>query len=97
MQTWYVLDFTVAIPYLKGFLEVFKRIASKHGVKSAFRPGTKVKELKSKARTPLGEKKANFAYSIPFECKNNIYLEKELKAKVYLSKKDLQEGKIESA
>ena len=50
---------TVTIPYLKGFSEIFKRITSKHGVRTAFRPGTKVKELKSKVRTPLGEKKAN--------------------------------------
>ena len=47
------------MPYLKGFSEIFKRIISKHGVKTAFRSGTKVKELKSKARTPSGEKKAN--------------------------------------
>ena len=55
---------TVIIPYLKGFSEIFKRIASKHGIKTAFRPGTKVKELKSSARTPLGEKKCRLLYSL---------------------------------
>ena len=62
---------TVTISYLKGFSEIFKRITSKHGVKTAFRPGTKVEELKSKARTPLGEKKAH-VHSILCKFKNNI-------------------------
>ena len=98
---------TVTIPYIKGFSEIFKRITSKHGVKTAFRPGTKVKELKSTARTPLGEKKANVVYSIPCKCENNVYIgetyrmfetrKKEHQAKVRLTKKDLEEGKIESA
>lgn len=76
-------------------------------MKTAFRPGTKVKELKSTARTPLGEKKANVVYSIPCRCENNIYIgetyrmfetrKKEHEAKVRLTKKDLEEGKIESA
>ena len=61
---------TVIIPYLKGFSEIFKRITLKHGVKTAFRPGTKVEELKSKARTLLGERKANVVYSItPYHIK----------------------------
>ena len=93
--------------YLKGYSEIFKKITSKHGVKTALRPGTKVKEIKSKARTPLGEKKANVVYSIPYKCKNDIYIEetyrifetrkKEHEAKVRLPKKDLKEGNIESA
>ena len=98
---------TVTIPYLKGFSEIFKRIASKHGIKTAFRPGTKVKELKSTARTPLGEKKANVVYSIPCKCEKNIYVgetyrmfetrKKEHEAKVRLTKKDIEDGNIESA
>ena len=62
------------IPYLKGFSEIFKRVASKHGIMTAFRPGTKVKELKSMARTPLGEMKANVVYTIPCKCENNVYV-----------------------
>ena len=98
---------TVTIPYLKGFSEIFKRIVSKHGVKTAFKPGTKIKELKSTARTPLGEKKANVIYSIPCKCENNIYIgetyrmfetrKKEHQAKVRLTKKDLEEGNFDSA
>ena len=59
---------TVTMPYLKGFPEIFKRILSKHGIKTAFRPVTKIKELKSTARIPLGEKKANVMYHIPCKC-----------------------------
>ena len=98
---------TVTIPYLKGFSEIFKRIVSKHGVKTAFRPGKKIKELKSTARTPLGEKKANVVYSIPCKCENNIYIgetsrmfetrKKEHEAKVRLTKKDFKEGNFDSA
>ena len=44
---------TVSILYLKGFSEIFKRIISKRGVKTAFQPGLKIKELRSTARTPL--------------------------------------------
>ena len=64
----------VTISYLKGFLVFFKRITSKHGVKTAFRTGTKVKQLKSKARIPLWEKKANIVCSIPCKYKYNIYI-----------------------
>ena len=92
---------------MKGFSEVFKRVASKHGVKTTFKPGTKIKDRKSTARTPLGPKKANVIYSIPCKCANNIYIgetyrmfetrKKEHEAKVRLTKKDLEEGNIESA
>ena len=92
---------------MKGFSEIFKRIAFKHGIKIAFRPGTKVKELKSTARTPLGEKKANVVYSIPCKCEKNIYVvetyrmfetrKKEHEAKIRLTKKDIEDGSIESA
>ena len=61
---------------MKGFSEIFKRIASKHGIKTAFRPGTKVKELKSTARTPLGDKKANVVYTIPVNVKIMFMWEK---------------------
>ena len=90
---------TLTIPYLKGFSEIFKRIVSKHGMKTAFRPEKKITELKSTARTPLGEKKANVVYSIPCKCENNIYIgetyrmfetrKKEHEGKVRLTKKDL--------
>ena len=56
------------MPYSKGFSEIFERIASKHVAKTAFRPGTKVQELKSTAKTPLGEKKVKVAYFIPCKC-----------------------------
>ena len=79
-----------------------KRIASKHRVEKAFWPGTKVKKLNSKARTPLGEKKSNVIYSTSCKCKNDIHIgeayrmfetrEKEEEAKICLTKKELKEG-----
>ena len=62
---------TGTMSYLKGFSDMFQRIASKHWVKSAFRPGTKIKELKSTARTPLGGEIANVC-SIPCKCLSNV-------------------------
>ena len=92
---------------MKGFSEILKRIASKHGIKTAFRPGTIVNEFKSTERTSLGEKKANFVYSIPCKCEKNIYggetyqmfetRKKEHEAKVRLTKKDIEDRNIESA
>ena len=67
----------------------------------------KIKELKSTARTPLGEKKANVVYQIPCKCKDSVYIgetyrmfetrKKEHEAKVRLTKRDIEDGNIESA
>ena len=75
-------------------------------METAFLLDTKVKELKSRARIPLGEK-TNIVYSIPCKFRNYIYIgetyrmfemrKKEHEAKVCLTKNDLEEGKIESA
>ena len=43
----------MAVTISKSFFEIFKTIASNHGVKTARRLGPKVKELKSKARAQL--------------------------------------------
>ena len=97
---------TVTITYSKAFSEIFKRIVSKHGVKKAFRPGTKIKELTSTARTPLGEKKANIVYQSPCKSKDSVYVgetyrmfktrKKEHEAKSRLTKRDIEDGNIES-
>ena len=65
------------------------------------------KELKSTARIPLGEKKANVVYSIPCKSENNVCVgetyqmfetrKKEHEAKVRLTTKDIKDGNIESA
>ena len=73
-------------------------------IKTTLRPGIKVKELKYKDRTPLGEKKANVVYSTPCKCKNNIYIgetyimfETSKKNKKLKSvKKDPEEGNMKS-
>ena len=45
----------VAIPYVRGMSEQFKILASKHLFRTAFKPGKKVKELKTRSQKPLGE------------------------------------------
>ena len=95
---------------LQNWGNIFVRFiesVSKHGVKTAFRPGSKIKELKSTARTPLGEKKANVVCQIRCKCKDNEYIgetcrmfeikKKEHEAKVRLTKRDIEVGNIESA
>ena len=92
---------------MKKFSEIFKKIASKHGLKTTFRSVTKVKWLKSTTRTPLGEKKANMFYSIPCKWENDIYvgrtywmfesMKKEHEAKICLTKMAVEDGIIESA
>lgn len=56
----------IMIPYLKGFSEQPKRIAQKHSFKVAFRPGRKIREIKSRCHKPLGEKQRGVVYRIPF-------------------------------
>ena len=41
-----------------------------------FRPGTKARELKSTAITPIGEKKVKIVYSIPSKYEKSAYEEK---------------------
>ena len=98
----------MTIYILKGFSGIFKRIASKHGVKAVFQPGSKVKELlKSTTRTAVGEKRVNIVYSIPFKCEKNVYVgetyrmferrenrKAEYEAKIRLTKKSLEDGSI---
>ena len=64
----------MTIPYLNGFCKIFKRIVSKHGIKTAFWPGTNIKKLKSTGRTSRGEKKANAVHQTHWKCKNSVYV-----------------------
>lgn len=97
----------VNIPYLKNVSEKFKRIAKRHNFMTAFKPGHKIKEIKSKAQIPLGKKKKEAIYKIPCKCTDYVYIgetwrmtetrEGEHKANVRLTKKDIEEGRLESA
>ena len=90
----------VSIPYLKGVSEEFKRIARKHRFRTTFKPGTKVKQIKSKCQRPLGDKRKAVVYRIPCQCDKAIYVgetrrlfqtrKKEHTGKVTLTDEDVQ-------
>ena len=46
----------VIVPYVRGISEQFKRVALKHSFQTAFKPGKKVKDLKTRSQQPLREK-----------------------------------------
>ena len=40
----------VVVPYVHGLSEQFKRLATKHSFHTAFKPGTRIKELRKRAQ-----------------------------------------------
>ena len=97
----------VSIPYLKGLSEKFKRITEKHGIRTTFRQGRKLKQLKVRVQHPLGNKRKAVVYKIPCGCERAVYIgetyrqfetrKKEHESKVRLTKQDIKNGKLESA
>ena len=85
----------------------FKKIAREHGFKYVTKTGTRIKDLTSKAKTPLGGKNSKVVYKIPCGCDKHSYTgetkrkwetrEKEHHDKVRLTKADLEAGNLESA
>ena len=65
---------TVTIPYLKNVSERFKRIVSRHSFRVAFKPGRKLKEIKSTFQEPLGERQKHVVYRIPCDCQHSVYV-----------------------
>ncbi len=39
----------VVVPYVRGLSEQFRRLAARHSFRKAFKPGSKIKELKKRA------------------------------------------------
>ena len=64
----------VSIPYLKGLSEKFKRITEEHGIRTTFRPGRKLKQLKVRVQHPLGNKRKAVVYKIPCGCERAVYI-----------------------
>ena len=97
----------VVVPYVRGLSEQFKRLATKHSFRTAFKPGTRIKELKKRAREPLGEKQKSVIYQITCKCKNAVYIgetsrlfkvrKKEHESKVRLTNEDIKEWKTNSS
>ena len=85
----------------------FNKIAREHGFRVANKSGTRVRDLTSKAKTPLGDKNSCVSYNIPCGCSKYAYngetnrkwetRKKEHKDKVRLTMNDIAEGKLESA
>ena len=97
----------ITIPYIKGFAEKFRKIARDHSFSVSFKPGNKVKDLKSCCRESIGLKKREVVYSIPCKCGTGTYTGetwrradiriKEHEGKVRRTLKDIEEGNMESA
>ena len=95
------------IPYVKGLSEQFKRVAEKHGVRTTFRPGRKLKELRKQSQCPLGDKRKAVVYRIQFGCDEAVYVgetyrqfetrKKEHERKVRLTRQNIEKGRLHSA
>ena len=97
----------VTIPHVPSVSKEFQRIARRHGFQTSMTPGTKLKNIKSKCQTPIGDKKRAVVYSIPCKCGQATYTgetwrkwetrKNEHMSKVHLTLQDIAEGKTESA
>jgi hypothetical protein len=74
-------------------------LAARHSFRTAFKPGTKVKDLRKRVQEPLGEKQKSVVYKIMCKCKNAVYVgetsrlfkvrKKEHESKVRLTNEDM--------
>ncbi len=74
---------------------------------TAFKPGSKIKELKKRAQEPLGEKQNSIIYEITCKCKNAVYVgetkrlfkvrKKEHQTKVTWTNEDVSNGRLTAA
>ena len=97
----------VSIPYVQGLSEQFKRVAMKRNFRTAFRPGTKVRDIKTKSQQPLGDKRKAVVYRIPCKCNKAVYVgetwrlfgtrRKEHESKVRLTGEDIWNGRLDAA
>ena len=95
------------IPNVPELTKKFNNIAKKHNFKTANKTENKVRDLVSKAKTPLGDKNSNVVYDIPCKCENHGYngetfrmwrsRKKEHEDKVRLTKRDIDNGNLENA
>ena len=97
----------VVIQNIPNMTPQFNKIAREHGFKVANKSGTRIKDLITKAKTPLGDKNSNVIYNIPCGCGKYSYTgethrkwetrRKEHHDKVRLTKQDILSGNLESA
>ena len=94
----------VVMQNVPGFTPQFNKIAKQHGFKVANKTENRVKDLISKAKTPLGDKNTHVVYNIPCKCGEYSYTgetdrkwktrRKEHQDKVRLTKEDIDAGNI---
>ena len=97
----------VVIPNIQGFSQQYSKIARKHGFKVSNKTERRVRDLNTKAKTPLGDKISGVVYNIPCYCVEHAYTgetdrmwgtrEGEHKDKVRLTLQDIERGQIENA
>ncbi len=64
----------VVVPYVRGLSEQFRQLAARHSFRTAFKPASKIRELKKRAQEPLGEKQKSVIYEITCKCNNAVYV-----------------------
>ena len=97
----------VSIPNVPKFTSSFNKIARQHGFRVVSKADNKVKDLKSKAKTPLGDKRSDVVYNIPCKCNQFTYTgetdrkwgtrKKEHQDKVRRTHDDIKAGNLENA
>ena len=97
----------VIIQNIPNITPQFNKIAREHRFRVANKSGARVRDLTTKAKTPLGDKNSNVIYNIPCGCKKYSYTgetnrkwetrRQEHHNKVRLTKQDIEAGNIDSA
>ena len=97
----------ISMPHIPDFTTRFNKIAKQHKFKVANKRDNKVKDLISKAKTPLGDRNSHVVYCIPCKCDKYAYVgetdrkwktrRKEHQDKVRLTNEDVQAGNMERA
>ena len=97
----------VVLQNIPNFTPEFNKIARKHGFRVVNKTGNRVRDLTSKAKTPLGDKSTEVVYHIPCKCRFYAYNGethrkwcsrcKEHRDKVRLTKQDLEAGNTDAA
>ena len=97
----------VTIPNIPTFTRTFSRMARQHKFRIATKAENKVRDIASRARTPLGDKNTHVTYNIPCGCEEHSYSgetdrmwgtrKKEHEAKVRLTMADIGNGNVERA
>ena len=97
----------VSIPNIPTFTRAYSRIARRHNFRTTTKAENKIRDLSTKAKTPLGDKNKNVVYNISCGCGKYSYTgetdrkwktrKKEHADKVRLTQEDITNGNIQRA